>query len=178
MAQLTDRMIRAAKLDPTLFDEIARDETTMGEAMTVVLIATAAAGIGASLAGPMGLIGGAVLALIGWIIQAVLAFFVGTKIIPDSDTKTDLMAVMRVTGYATAPGVLAALGFIPMLGWLAAFIAGLWQLAAFIVAIRVVMNFEGNGKAILVVIIGWLVKLAVGGLFMLVGLGGALLLVT
>ncbi len=178
MAQIADRMIRAAKFDPTLYDEIARDETTMGEAVTVVLIVAAAAGLGAALAGPMGLIGGAIFALAGWFVQALLAFFVGTTIIPDPDTRTDLTAVMRVTAYASAPGVLAALGFIPFLGWMAAAIAGLWQLAAFVVAIRVVMNFDGYGKAIMVVIIGWIVKLAIGGLLVLVGLGGTLLLAT
>ncbi len=128
MAQITDRMIRAAKLDPYLFDEIARDETTMGEAVTVVLIVAAAAGLGAALAGPLGLIGGAMFALVGWFIQAWLAYFVGTTLIPDPGTRTDLTAVMRVTGYASAPGVLAAFGFIPLLGWMASFVAGLWQL--------------------------------------------------
>ncbi len=176
MAQIADRMIRAAKLDPTLFSEIANDESTMSEAVTVVLITTAAAGLGAALAGPMGLIGGAVLALIGWFVQAMLAFFVGTKLIPDSDTRTDFSSVLRVTGYASAPGVLAALGFIPMLGAVAMFVAGLWQLAAFIVAIRVVMNFDGNGKAIMVVVIGWIVKMAIAGIFMFIGLGGALMM--
>ena len=168
MAQIADRMIRAAKLDPTLFDEVARDETTMGEAVTVVLIVSAAAGLGAALAGPMGLIGGAIFALVGWLIQALLAFFVGTTIIPDPNTRTDLTAVMRVTGYASAPGILAALGFIPLLGWMAAAVASVWQLVAFIVAIRVVMNFDGNGKAIIVVIICWIVKFANGGLFNLI----------
>ncbi len=178
MAQIVNRMIRAAKLDATLYNEIARDETTMGEAVTVVVIVTAAAGLGAALIGPMGLIGGAIFALVGWFVQALLAFFVGTTLIPGPETRTDLTAVLRVTGYASAPGVLAALGFIPLLGGFAAMIAGLWQLAAFVVAIRVVMNFDGNGKAILVVIIGWFVKLAFGGLLMLVGLGGTLLLAT
>ena len=176
MAQIADRMIRAAKLDASLYDEIARDETTMGEAVTVVLIAAAAAGLGAALAGPIGLIGGAVVALVGWFVQAVLAYYVGTKMIPDSDTRTDLSSVLRVTGYASAPGVIAALGFIPVLGTMAMFAAGLWQLAAFIVAIRVVMNFDGNGKAVMVVLIGWVVKMAIAGLFMFVGLGGALMM--
>ena len=176
MAQIADRMIRAAKLDASLYDEIARDETTMGEAVTVVLIATAAAGLGAALAGPLGLIGGAVVALVGWFVQAALAFYIGTKIIPDSDTRTDFPAVLRVTGYASAPGVVAALGFIPLLGGLRVIKTRIWQLAAFIVAIRVVMNFDGNGKAIMVVLIGWVVKLALAGFLMFVGLGGALLM--
>ncbi len=178
MAQIVDRMIRAAKLDPTLFDEVARDESTMGEALTVVLIASAASGIGMSLAGPIGLIGGAIAALVSWFIWAWLAFFVGTVMVPDPGTNTDLTAVMRVTGYASAPGVISMLGLIPFLGGLAALVASIWTLAAFVVAIRVVMNFDSAGKAVLVCIIGWVVKMIIGGLFVLMGLGGALLLAT
>lgn len=178
MAQIVDRMIRAAKLDPTLFEEVARDESTMSEALTVVVIASAASGIGLSLAGPVGLIGGAIAALVSWFIWAWLAFFVGTVMVPDPGTNTDLSAVLRVTGYAAAPGVLSVLGLIPLLGPLAALVASFWTLATFIVAIRVVMNFDGNGKAVLVCIVGWLVKMAIGGLFVLLGLGGALLMAT
>ncbi len=176
MAQIVDRMIRAAKLDASLFEEVARDESTMGEAVTVVVIASAAAGIGLALAGPLGLIGGAIAALVSWFLWAWLAFFVGTVMVPDPGTKTDLASVLRVTGYASAPGVLAIFGLIPLLGALASFIGSLWMLASFIVAIRVVMNFESNGKAILVCVIGWVVKLVIGGLFLLMGVGGALLL--
>lgn len=178
MAQIVDRMIRAAKLDATLFEEVARDETTMGEALTVVLIASAASGLGLLLAGPVGLIGGAIAALLSWFIWAWLAFFVGTVMVPDPGTNTNLPAVMRVTGYASAPGVIAVLGLIPFFGPLVSFVASLWMLAAFVVAIRVVMNFDGIGKAVLVCVVGWLVKLAIGGLFVLLGLGGALLLAT
>jgi hypothetical protein len=178
MAQIVDRMIRAAKLDPTLYDEVARDESTMGEALTVVVIVSAASGIGMSLAGPLGLIGGAIAALVSWFIWAWLAFFVGTVMVPDSGTNTDLTAVLRVTGYASAPGVISVLGLIPLLGGLAALVASIWTLAAFVVAIRVVMNFESTGKAVLVCIIGWIVKMLIGGLFVLMGLGGALLLAT
>jgi len=178
MAQIVDRMIRAAKLDPTLFDEVSRDESTMGGALTVVVIVSAASGIGLALAGPFGLIGGALTSLFSWFIWAWLAFFVGTVMIPDTQTNTNLSAVLRVTGYASAPGVVAVFGLIPLLGPLAGFVASLWTLAAFVVAIRVVMNFEGNGKAVMVCIVGWIVKVTIGGLFVLLGLGGALLLAT
>ncbi|MCP4292417.1 MAG: hypothetical protein GY780_11365 [bacterium] len=176
MANIVDNMIRAAKLEPGFYNEIAQNEDSMGAAVTVVVIVSAAAGIGAALAGPAGLIGGAVMALLGWVLQAALAYVVGTKLIPDPDTRCDLTAVLRVTGFATAPGVLAVVGIVPGFGWLVGVVASLWQLAAFVVAIRVVMNFDGNGKAIMVVIIGWIVKGAVAGLFVLLGLTGALML--
>ena len=33
MASLTDRMIRASKLDPSVFEEVEADPSTMGQAM-------------------------------------------------------------------------------------------------------------------------------------------------
>lgn len=178
MAQIVDRMVRAAKLDPSLYDTVARDESTMGEAITVVIISSAAAGLGMSLAGPLGLIGGAISALVGWFVWALLAYFVGTAILGEPGTRADLPAVLRVTGYAAAPGTIAILGLVPFLGPLVNLVASLWMLAAFIVAIRVVMNYGGVGKAVAVCIVGWLVKMALGGLMMMLGLGGALLLAT
>jgi Yip1 domain len=178
MAQIVDRMIRAAKLDASLFEEISRDESTMGEAVTVVVIVSVASGIGLALTGPLGLIGGAISSLVSWFLWAWLAFFVGTVMVPDAGTNTDLASVMRVTGYASAPGVLSIFGLIPFFGGLASFIGSLWMLASFIVAIRVVMNFDSNGKAALVCIIGWVVKMVIAMLFLFMGLGGALLMAT
>jgi len=45
MAQIVDCMVRAAKLDPTLYAEVSRDKDTMGEAITIGLIGGALAGL-------------------------------------------------------------------------------------------------------------------------------------
>ena len=46
MASLTDRMMRAAKLDVSLYEEVEADKEAMGQAMTVVILSSVAAGIG------------------------------------------------------------------------------------------------------------------------------------
>ena len=46
MASFTDRMIRAAKLDVTLYEEVEADKEAMGQAMGVVILSSVAAGIG------------------------------------------------------------------------------------------------------------------------------------
>ena len=46
MSHLTERMIRASKLDVTLYEEVEADKDAMGQAVTIVLISGAAAGIG------------------------------------------------------------------------------------------------------------------------------------
>lgn len=42
----TDRMIRAAKLDVNLYEEVEADKDTMRQAMGVVVLASLAAGVG------------------------------------------------------------------------------------------------------------------------------------
>ena len=48
MASITNRMIRAAKLDVTLYEEVEADMGAMGQAMGVVILSSVAAGIGTS----------------------------------------------------------------------------------------------------------------------------------
>ena len=48
MASLVDRMIRAAKLDSHLYEEVEADTGAMGQAMLVVVLSSIAAGIGSA----------------------------------------------------------------------------------------------------------------------------------
>ena len=177
MAAIVDRMIRAAKLDVTLFDEVDKDEGSMGQAMTVVVISSVAAGIGsAGILGPLGLIGGAAAALVGWFIWALLAHFIGTTMLAEPATRATLVQVMRVTGFAAAPGVIRVVAFIPVFGTLVNLVASLWMLAAFIVAVRQVLNYSSTGRSVAVCLLGWLVQVIIFSLFAVIGLGGIALM--
>jgi len=170
MASIVDRMIRAAKLDATLFEEVDRDEGSMNQAMGVVLISSLAAGLGsAGLGGPVGLVFGGVGALVGWFIWAVLSHFIGTNILAEPATRASLNQVLRVTGFAAAPGVIRIFAIIPVLGPLVSLAASLWMLAAFVVAIRQVLNYSTTGRAVGVCVIGWLVQFVI--IFMVAALG-------
>ena len=73
MSSFTDRMVRAAKLDVNLYEEVEADRQAMGQAMGVVVLASLAAGIGsAGTTGISGLLFGTVLALIGWFIWVLV----------------------------------------------------------------------------------------------------------
>ena len=177
MASIVDRMIRAAKLDVTLYEEVEKDEGSMGQAMTVVVISSVAAGIGsAGIMGPVGFIFGALAALVGWFIWALLAHFIGTTMLAEPGTRANLGQVMRVTGFSAAPGVIRIFAFIPILGTLVNLAASLWMLAAFIVAIRQVLNYSSTGRAVAVCLLGWLVQVIIFSMFAMIGLGGIALM--
>jgi hypothetical protein len=173
MAQLVDRMVRAAKLDPTLFAEVEKDPDGLKDAMLVVVISSVAAGIGSlTFGGPIGLVFGAVAALVGWFIWSLLSHLIGTAVLAEPQTKATMTEVMTVTGFAAAPGVFRVFGFIPLLGSLISLIASLWMLAAFVVAIRYVLDYSSTGRALGVCLIGWLVQVMVFMTFAMLGLGG------
>ena len=53
------------------------------------------------------------------------------------------------------------IGVIPILGWLLMFVIWLWQIAAMVVAVRQVLDYSTTGKAIVVVLIGFVINLVV-----------------
>ena len=137
MASFTDRMIRAAKLDAALYEEVEADKGAMGQAMGVVILSSIAAGIGTiSATGIKGLMFGTIVALLGWFIWAYLTYFIGTRLLPEPQTKADYGELLRTIGFSSSPGVLRVLAIIPMLGGILNFIIGIWMLVAMIIAVR------------------------------------------
>ncbi len=79
MANIQDRMLRAAKLDVQLYEEVEHDEGALSQAMTVVVLSAVAAGIGSlGIGGLTGLVSGTLAALLGWYVWAFLIYFIGT----------------------------------------------------------------------------------------------------
>ena len=183
---LTNRMIRAAKLDSNLYEEVEHDQSATTQALTVVIIVAIASGIGSGIGALLGnqgagaflmaLIGGIILAIIGWLVWSVIVYFVGTSLFGGSATIGEML---RTVGFAQSPNVLAILSFIPLLGGLIVFAASIWALIALIIGIRQALDFT-TGKAVLTAIIGWIVYIIIiaiiGGIIGLAAFGGAALM--
>ena len=176
MAGFMDRMLGAAKLDAAVYEEVERDEEALGQALVVVILSSVAAGIGGSNAGPIGLIGGALATLVGWGVWALVIHFVGTTMLAEPQTESTIGQVLRTTGFAMVPGVIRVAAFIPILGWLINLAATVWMIAAFVVAVRQALDFSSTGRAVLVVVIGWIVQMIIFGLLALIGMGGFVLM--
>ena len=167
MATFTERMIRASKLDPLIYEEVEADHTAMKQAVTVVILSSLAAGIGAiGTLGFQGLIMGLILALAGWFIWAYLTFFIGTKLLPEPQTHADHGELLRTIGFSSSPGILRVFAIIPFLAGLINIIAAVWMLAAMIVAVRQALDYTSTLRAVGVTIIGWLVQMVFLGILM------------
>ena len=171
MASITDRMIRAAKLDVTLYEEVEADKGAMGQAMGVVVLSSVAAGIGTiGTMGIKGLVLGTIVALVGWFIWAFLTYYIGTRLLSEPQTKADYGELLRTIGFSSSPGVLRVLGIIPMLGSILSFICGIWMLVAMVIAVRQALDYKSTWRAVGVCLIGWIVQIVIFGIFF--GLAG------
>ena len=171
MASITDRMMRAAKLDASLYEEVEADTTAMGQATIVVILSSIAGGIGTAAEGGMfGLIVGAIGSLIGWYIWAFLTYYIGTRWLPEPTTEADTGQMLRTLGFASAPGILRIAGVLPGVGIVALLIVPLWMLCAMVVAVRQALDYETIGRAIAVCLLGWVLALTIAlGLGMVFG---------
>ena len=159
MARIQDRMIRAAELDAQLYEEVEADQGAMGQAMTVVVLSAVAAGIGNIANGGLaGIIVGTIAALVGWYIWAFLTYFIGTKLLPEPDTKADHGELLRTIGFSTAPGLIRVFGIIPGLAPFVFAVAGGWMLAAMVIAVRQALDYKSTWRALGVCVIGWVIQ--------------------
>ncbi len=167
---ILNRAIRVAKLELPVYREIARDANATKEAAVVVAVVALASGIGA-LSDSFGSVVVAVLgAFIGWVVFAGMTYFFGKNIFGSPSTQVDVESLLRTQGYAQAPGVLAFFGFIPVLGWIAALVGGIWGIVTAVVAIRETLVI-GTGRAIIVGIIAAIASGIVVGLLGLIFVG-------
>ncbi|HNP28665.1 MAG TPA: hypothetical protein PKK23_06450 [Nitrospirales bacterium] len=159
MTPFVDRMIRAAKFDVHLYEEVEADKGAMGQAMGVVVLSSLAGGIGfMQEAGLMGVLIGTVGSLLGWYVWALMTYLIGTKLLPEPQTHADHGELLRTIGFSSAPGIVRVFGIIPGVSGFVNLLAGVWMLAAMIIAVRQALDYQSTYRAIGVCLIGWIIQ--------------------
>jgi len=158
-----ERMVGAAKLDVRVYEEIEADRSATPQAMGVVVLSAVAGGIGVG-AGIRGLVVGTIAGLLGWAVWAGLTYFIGTRWLPEPDTKADIGELLRTLGFATSPGILRVAGIVPVVGSIVIVVSAVWTLVAVVVAVRQALDYRSTGRAIAVCVIGWVVQIVIFGL--------------
>jgi hypothetical protein len=175
---LTDRMIRAARLDVPLYNEVEADTNATSQALTVVVLVGVASGLGAAIGELIsgrqgglavgGLVAGIVRELIGWAVWSYVMYEVGTRLFHGTATYRELL---RTLGFAYSPGVLLILSFIPVLGGIIALVVGIWRIITGFVAVREALDID-TGKTIATIIVGIIAYIVV--LVIVAAINGAL----
>ncbi len=139
---IIDRMIRAARLEPQVYEEVEHDQSATGQAMLVVVLGAIAGGIGALSGGIAGLVVGVVASLVGWAVYAFIAYWVGTNIFKGPETSADWGELLRTLGFANSPRVLMILVIIPVVGIFVGLAVFIWLLFTTVIAIRQALDFD------------------------------------
>ncbi len=164
MGNIRERMLRAAKLDVDLYEEVEADRTATGQAMGVVVLSAVAAGIGnLAYGGVGGVFAVALGALFGWYVWALLTYLIGTKLLPETTTSADLGELLRTIGFSSSPGLIRVFGLIPGLSSVLLLVAGVWMLVAMVIAVRQALDYSSTGRAVAVCLIGWIVQAVILG---------------
>ena len=80
-SQFLNRIIRACKLDISLYEEVEADKSATLQAASVVVLSSIAAGIGAISLGASNFFMAPLLSLVSWYIWAYLIYLIGLTLI-------------------------------------------------------------------------------------------------
>lgn len=162
MAIFKDRIIRAAKLDVHLYEEVEADTGAMGQAMGVVVLSSIAAGVGNFARGGLGgIFTGTILALIGWYVWAYITYFIGTKFLPEPETRANPGELLRTIGFSSSPGLIRVLGIVPGMAGVVFLVASIWMLVAMVIAVRQALDYKSTLRAVGVCAIGWIIQMLI-----------------
>ncbi len=163
---MAERVVGVLQLNPLVFEDIEHDRRATTQALTVVVGASVAAGIGRGLLlGPVALAWQSLIAVVAWIMWAGVTYVLGTKVLPEPQTRTDMGELLRVLGFSNAPQLFSLLTMVPLAGRLAGPAVELWLLATMVVAVRQALDYRSTGRAFAVVFIGWLVFVGIQAIF-------------
>lgn len=151
------RVLRAARLEAALYEEVEADETSMLQAMAVVLLSSVAAGLATyDAAGLTGLIGGTAASLISWYVWAYVTYLIGTRLLPGPNTSATHGELLRTLGFSSAPGLIRGFGVYAPLAAPLMLASAIWMLMAMVVAVRQALDYDSTWRAIGVCLVGWL----------------------
>ena len=156
MASFQDRVIGALKLQASTFEEVESDPAATTQAAAIVGAVALSRAIGGIFYGSITwFLLTIVFAFIGWVIGSAVLYIVGTRVMPGKNTQADLQQVMRVVGFAQAPGIFGLLGIIPILGLLISLAVAIWGLVALVIGVKAALDYDDIVQAIIVCVIAW-----------------------
>ncbi len=163
MSTFSQRMVGAAKLEVSIYKEVRADTEATGQAVSVVVLSSIAQGIAAFAQGGLrGFALGTATSLVVWFVWVLVVYLVGTKILPEPQTRSDIGELLRTTGFAASPGLLRVLAFVPGLGFLTVVAVSAWMFLAMLMAVRQALDYDSMERTVGVCLIGWFLHIVIG----------------
>ena len=88
-------------------------------------------------------------ALVTWVAWAMLAFQIGTRLLPGPETSATLGQLLRTTGFAAAPGLLQVFALLPAMAVPVFSVTTAWMFAAMVVGVRHTLDYRSLDRRFL-----------------------------
>ncbi|HEX5214034.1 MAG TPA: hypothetical protein VFV98_01155 [Vicinamibacterales bacterium] len=150
MVTFLHRLFGASVLDQDVYEELEHTPATIGQAGAVVILASVAAGIGAGLSGGGGvrtIAAASAISVVLWLAWAMLAFQIGTRLLPEAGTHATWGELLRTTGFAAGPGLLQVFGAITPWPWTIFIASWIWMFAAMAMALQRALDYRHVWRA-------------------------------
>jgi hypothetical protein len=160
------RFIGALVLDASAYEEIEGHPRSAMQSLIVIVVVCLAGGMaamGLGLVGLEGFVTGVVVSLGAWLVWAAAVITLGTITFAQPQTRSDLPELLRVLGFAAAPGVFAALAAMPAAAPTVIAVVVIWMIAAAMIAVRQALDYRSITRAAAVCIAAAMLSFAVMG---------------
>jgi hypothetical protein len=164
MPRFMMRLLGVLVLDPVAFEEIEADRRAAMQSVIVVAAVCLSGGFAAAgleIAGAAGVVTGALMALGAWLVWVVLIAALGSYAMAEPQTKSDLPELLRVLGFAAAPGVFFALAAMRAVAPLVVVAVAIWMVAAAVLGLRQALDYRSTTRAAAVCVISWVLSFGV-----------------
>jgi hypothetical protein len=164
MAQFFRRFIGALVLDAGAFEDIEADRRAAMQSAIVVAAVCLSGGFamaGLGIAGAAGFVSGVLMALGAWLVWVVMIAALGPYAMAEPQTKSDFFEILRVLGFAAAPGVFIALAAMRAVTPLVVVAVVIWMMAAAVLGMRQALDYRSTARAAAVCVISWLLSFGV-----------------
>jgi hypothetical protein len=154
------RFIGALVLDPGAFEEIEADRHAAMQSVIVVMMVCLAGGLAATGPGFVSVpafVTGAIVSLGAWLVWVAVIVTVGTVALRERQTQSDLPELLRVLGFAAAPGVFIALAAMRAVAPIVLAVVAVWMIAAAVMGVRQALDYRNTPRAVAVCVVSWLV---------------------
>lgn len=159
------RLQKAIMLDVSFYEEVENDKKFTDQAMMTVVLVSIVQGLMIAGFAPIALVQGILGSLVRFIIWAFFIAFVGTRILPEPETKSNTGELIRTLGFAYAPGLLVVFKVLPLINSFVDPIVVILQLAAMTIAVRQALDFNSTVRAVGVCIVAFLLMIVALTLF-------------
>src|SRR5205823_4216280 len=146
------------------YEEVEADTSATGQAMLVVVLSSLAAGVGIGGRGGFSAshaIAISTVALIAWAAWALVTFEIGSRLMPEPQTRVDVGELLRTIGFASTPGLFRIFGIMPGVTVPVFAATAVWMLVATVVAVRQALDYTSTTRAAAVCVLGWSLAIAI-----------------